>query len=959
MRLRFFSLASPEVSPTAQQDAGSEPVAPQTPVSKNPGAVSAPSAAEHEHRLALLIGNSRYRHDALINPINDVRLLDWALKGIGFKVTTLENASLSAMQTAIIAYAEALDMAGPATVAVIYYAGHGLQHEGRNYLLPIDADLPSSRYLSARAISLDNVFEELSRTTRAANVVVIDACRINPFLDGDAEPERVIEGLTRSPLPRPTQIVYSTSASKGAEDGARDNSPFAEALVEEIPGLLTPGRRIQDAFDDAAARVTLVTQGRQAPAMYREGILPPLTLTPEDERRLQDWSKRPRRWTRRQWLAGLLAGGAISAILTAAITWWTAYPETRMAWLLQAGLIDRAAYDFTCAPPWDGPKDRYGLTRRDWCLKVDLGARRILTGGPRDWDSEIAPALAQGDPKAVVLAAMLALAKAAERGFSNEAALKQATALADRAAATAVPAGKVLPLLARYAAAGPTTTFAKLNLNFGEVAAQIRAAASDGLLLARILTLQMEGSQNALPDEIERRTRDIETILTDADRDDATGEIAYYGHQIFSGRAAFSSAYRDKRRDDFWLSKAVAKNWPAAAEDYLHLDLRGSMALKTAVRDRLIDAVASAGGPARDFWIAKRLMEQSATSAQAEITTRLQQAAKAGYLVATEALADHFLSPKAGAAINVKAALDLLGEASNRGSNYARVRLALLLIDGLVDANGTVLVAPSPKEGRNLLAVADANGDIRATGYLADALRFGPLELRDEESARQLYIKVATNLPLPNLSNHARQQIDDIDRAYLLRDGSAGADDPAIGPKNAPVTVDIFVAPSCLLCETLLRDDLRTITAKFLNAGGVRFTSRIVAASDQPNDLAAATLLQCVPANARFTALTALIERQTDWSAVIDPTVRNAVWNQLLGATKLTKPSVNACLADPDNQKVIARRQDLVEKLMAPAIERKPFAFVNGSLVENLSGDRLERAIRRSLPSQFSGRHRP
>jgi len=913
----------------------------------------------HENRLALLIGNSRYRHDALINPVNDVRLLDWALKGIGFKVTTLENASLSAMQTAIIGFAETLDAAGPATVAVIYYAGHGLQHEGQNYLLPIDADIPSGRYLSARAMSLDTVFEELSRTSRAANVVVIDACRINPFLEGDAEPERVVEGLIRRSLPRPTQIIYSTSASKGAEDGVRDNSPFAEALVEEIPGLLTPGRRIQDAFDNAAARVTLVTEGRQTPAMYREGILPPLMLTAEDERRLKDWSRRPRRWTRRQLAAGVLAGSAAAAMVAAGLTWWSAYPETRTAWLLRAGLKNRAAYDFSCAAPWDGAQDRYGMTRRDWCLKVDLGARKFLGGDPKAWENKIAPALADGDPKAVVLASMQALAKAAENGFSSEAALKLASELADRAAATDVPAGKVLPLLARYAAAGPTTHFAKLNLNFGVVASQIRSAANDGLLLARILTLQMEGSYNAPPDEIDRRSREIEAVLTEADRDDITGEIAYFGHRIFSGRAAFSTSFRDKRREDAWLAKAVSKNWPPAAEDYLHLDLRGGTGLTTVVRSGLIDAVAAAGGPAGDFWFAKRLMEQDAVGNTAEIMARLQRAATAGYLVATEALADRYLSPNAGGTRNIKAALDLLGEASSRGSNFARVRLGLLLIDGLYDLNGAVLIAPNLTEGRKLLALADASGDIRATGYLADTLRFGPLELRDEEKARQLYIKVATNLPLPNLSHHARWQIDDIDRARLLKDGSEGSDDPAIGPKDAPVNVDIFITPSCVRCETLLGDDLRITSAKHLNGGGVRFVLRIIPATEQANDAIAATLLQCVPPQARFTALTRLIERQDDWSGVSDATLRDAAWNQILGATPLTKPSLAACLTDRDLQRAVASRQNLAEKLVQPPLDRQPFAFVNGSMVPDISGDRLDLAIRRALPSRFAGSHRP
>ena len=121
-----------------------------------------------------------------------------------------------------------------------------------------------------------------------------------------------MDALVRRPLPRPAQVVYATSAGMGAEDGRHDNGPFAEALIEEIPSLLTPGRRIQDAFDDAAARVTLLTDGRQTPAMYREGIVPPLTLSREDEERLKVWSRRTKQWTARQIVARALTGVALA-----------------------------------------------------------------------------------------------------------------------------------------------------------------------------------------------------------------------------------------------------------------------------------------------------------------------------------------------------------------------------------------------------------------------------------------------------------------------------------------------------------------------------------------------------------------------------------------------------------------------------------------------------------------------
>jgi TPR repeat protein len=957
MRLRFLDFSASQQR--AKSDAPEAVDAEGEAVPHYDGLTETPQADSTEQRFALLIGNSRYPDGNFRNPVNDARGLAWALKGIGFRTTVLENADLREMQTAVVAFAESLDAAGPETVAFVYFAGHGVQHDGHNYLVPAYARIPSSRYLAALSMNTDLIFDELSRCSRRANIVVVDACRISAVTDGLPESERLMDALVRRALPRPAQIVYAASAGMGAEDGARANSPFAEALIEEIPGLLTPGRRIQDAFDNAAARVTLLTEGRQTPAMYREGILPPLTLSPEDEERLKAWSKRPKQWTARQIAIRTLAVAAIAGVLMAGVVWQSAFPETRTTWLLRAALKDPAGYDFACAAPWDGPKDRYGLTRRDWCLKLDLGARTVFGVEPATWDSVIAPAFAAGDPKAVVLMAMQSLSKALRGGLLDDAALHDASDLASRAARTDVPAGRVLPMLARYAAAGPTTTYAKLDLNFSEVSSQIRSAAKDGLLLARILTLQMEGSFQASPAEVELRSRQVEAILGEADASDPTGEAAYYGHQIFAGRAAFSSTYRDKRRADAWLARAAQKDWPAAAEDYLHLELRGAIELPPEVRNRLIDKVVAAGGPAGDFWAARRLIETGPEDAAPDIVSRLKRAAEAGYGVAIEALANQYLAPQRGGARDVRAGLALLEDGARRGGNFSRIRLGLLLIDGLSGPDGETLVEPNPEEGRRLLELADADGDIRATGYLADALRFGPLALRDVAAARRLYVKVATALPLPDLSRHARREIDTIDRAAFVNSGSENFDDPEIGSAKAPVQVLIYLTPSCVACDLMIDDSLRALTRTYLNTGEARFVLRLVAAKDQANDLDAAVLAQCFARNIRFTVVTQLITRQYEWSGLADAAERDSAFERIVGSTALTKPSLAVCLADAGNRMAVAARQTMAEQLIVGPPGRKPFAVVNGRLVVDLSEKNLEAAIRQALPSTFSGAHRP
>jgi Caspase domain/Thioredoxin len=955
MRLRFldFSASQHRSDPDAPENGDTDTKADRLDETDQADAT--------EHRFALLIGNSRYPDGNFRNPVNDARGLAWALKGIGFRTTVLENADLMAMQTAVVAFAEALDAAGPETVAFVYFAGHGIQHNGHNYLVPAYARIPSSRYLPALSMSTDLIFDELSRCSRRASIVVVDACRISAVADGPPGPERLMDGLVRRALPRPAQIVYAASAGMGAEDGTRNNSPFAEALIEEIPSLLIPGRRIQDAFDDAAARVTLLTEGRQTPAMYREGILPPLTLSPEDEERLKLWSKRPKQWTAKQIAVRVLGAVLLAGLIAAGLVWHLAYPETRTAWLIKAGLKDPAAYDVTCVAPWDGPKDRYGLTRRDWCLKIGGGggAATALDLDPQIWDREVAPALAEGDPKAVVLMAMRAVLEVLNPQSSNEAAVERARQLADRAANTDVPLGKVLPLVARGAAAGPAMTLSKLDLNFATFASQIRWASDHGLLWARIATVQLDGSLYDPPPEIERRADVIEAILAEADRDDPTGQVAFFGHDLFGGRGAFSRALRDKVREDAWLARAVGKNWPPAADQYLYLDRRRSIALAPKLRERLIDAVTAAGGPSADYWTAMRMIERGSGDGGDEALLRLERAAKAGHVLATEALADRYLSRNPADAERIKSGIALLEDAATRGSNFARVRLGLLLLDGLQGAQGEVLVPPDLVEGRRLLELADADGDIRATGYLADAFRFGPLALRDLAAARQLYVKVATALPLPELSRHARREIETIDRAMFLNIGSESFDDPTIGSPSAPVEVIIYLTPSCLDCEVMVNDSLRELTRTYLSTKQARFVLRLVAATGQADDLDATVLAQCIARDGRYTFITRLIEHQSEWSGLSDIPLRDRSFERLIALMPLAIPSPQACLANADSRKAVLARQEMAERFMKPVIGRRPIAFVNGRLVEEVTVKMLDEAIRASLSQPFAGIHKP
>lgn len=283
--------------------------------------------------MALLVGNARYAQAALANPVNDVRLVGTTLRQLGFSVTILEDADKSTFHGAVIDFCTRLEQAGSNAVAFFYYAGHGIQHDGTNYLLPVKADIPSSRHLAVGALRVDEIVAELARMPRKANVIVLDACRNNPLPNMVAASRDVTQGLAALRLPAEGMlVVYSTAAGEVAEDGDGSRSPYASALVEALPGLLERGRRIHDVFVEAADRVRQATAGKQKPALYMHGSLPALlVISPElvaaseaDAGSLEAVVPTPvpprrRRW--RLWLARASGLAAAAAALVVAMSW--------------------------------------------------------------------------------------------------------------------------------------------------------------------------------------------------------------------------------------------------------------------------------------------------------------------------------------------------------------------------------------------------------------------------------------------------------------------------------------------------------------------------------------------------------------------------------------------------------------------------------------------------------------
>jgi uncharacterized caspase-like protein len=223
-----------------------------------------PGAAEK--RVALVVGNSAYVHaNPLPNPANDASDMAKALTEVGFEVILGLDLKKPAFDAKVRDFARALEKAD---VAVFFYAGHGLQAAGRNYLVPVDASLQVERDLDFEAVSVDFVLKqmELEREGKT-NVVFLDACRDNPLARNLARSmgtrsAAVGQGLAQVQTGVGTFIAYSTQPGNVALDGQGRNSPFTAALAK---GVREPGRNLTSVMIDVRKDVLAVTGGKQVP----------------------------------------------------------------------------------------------------------------------------------------------------------------------------------------------------------------------------------------------------------------------------------------------------------------------------------------------------------------------------------------------------------------------------------------------------------------------------------------------------------------------------------------------------------------------------------------------------------------------------------------------------------------------------------------------------------------------
>jgi uncharacterized caspase-like protein len=218
-------------------------------------------------RVALIIGNSAYHNvPPLSNPINDATMMAATLKNAGFDVVDSRH-DLSAIETRR-ALRDFSDAARDAEIAVVYYAGHGMEVDGANYLIPVDAKLERDTDVYDEAFSLDRVLVAVE-PAKQLRLVILDACRDNPFAKNMKKTvalRAIGRGLAKiEPTSPNTLIAYSAKAGSTALDGDAKNSPFTISLAKH---LTTPGLDVRRAFGFVRDDVLKETANRQEPFVY-------------------------------------------------------------------------------------------------------------------------------------------------------------------------------------------------------------------------------------------------------------------------------------------------------------------------------------------------------------------------------------------------------------------------------------------------------------------------------------------------------------------------------------------------------------------------------------------------------------------------------------------------------------------------------------------------------------------
>jgi hypothetical protein len=219
-------------------------------------------SASAENRLALVIGQSAYRSvPALPNPANDAKAVTQLLTDSGFEVSTASDLSQGQMREAVSDFAGKVSAKGTDTVALVFYAGHGLQIDGENFLVPVDIDPKREADIPIQAVRLNDILNTLASVPSKMRILMLDACRNNPFPELKTAGSGLALVDTKVGAPG-TFLSFSTSPGAVAEDGSGSNSPYTNALLAAGKEQNIP---IEETFKRVRLAVNKVTDGRQTP----------------------------------------------------------------------------------------------------------------------------------------------------------------------------------------------------------------------------------------------------------------------------------------------------------------------------------------------------------------------------------------------------------------------------------------------------------------------------------------------------------------------------------------------------------------------------------------------------------------------------------------------------------------------------------------------------------------------
>ena len=216
-----------------------------------------PSAVSALPRAALIIGNTRYSEAPLRNPVNDAKAIAGELQRLGFNVNLQLDAGRAQMAGAIQSFGA--ELAKSKGVGLFYYAGHGAQLAWRNYLIPVDATIEKLEDMREKTVELKSLLDGLIRAGNPMSVIILDACRDNPF--GTKVPMEQ-KGLSQFDAPPGSLLAYSTSPGHTAADGEGTNGLYTENLLRELEA---PETKIEDVFKRVRLAVRRRSQGLQIP----------------------------------------------------------------------------------------------------------------------------------------------------------------------------------------------------------------------------------------------------------------------------------------------------------------------------------------------------------------------------------------------------------------------------------------------------------------------------------------------------------------------------------------------------------------------------------------------------------------------------------------------------------------------------------------------------------------------